>query len=141
MAGFVLDGFPRTVAQAEALDEVTDELERDPLIAINLAVAEDEIVRRLSGRRLCRGCNGIFHIDDQGVEDGGACPKPDCDSELYQRSDDRPEAIRERLAVYRRQTQPLIDYYGQRNLLVNVSGMGSPEEIAAAVLAAMWGRN
>jgi len=139
--GFVLDGFPRTVAQAEALDQVVDELGREALIVINLAVDEDEIVRRLSGRRLCRGCEGIFHIDDEGVEDGGACPNPDCDDELYQRSDDRPEAIRERLEVYRRQTQPLIDYYGERGLLVNVSGVGGPEEIAAAVLAAVRERS
>jgi len=104
-------------------------------------VDEDEIVRRLSGRRLCRGCEGIFHIDDDGVEDGGTCPDPGCEGELYQRSDDRPEAIRERLAVYRRQTQPLIDYYGERRLLVNVSGMGSPEEIAAAVLVAVRERS
>ncbi len=138
--GFVLDGFPRTVAQAEALDEVMDELGRDPLCVINLAVDEDEIVRRLSGRRLCRGCEGIFHIDDEGVEDGGTCPNPDCDGELYQRSDDRPEAIRERLAVYRQQTQPLINYYGERGLLANVPGVGSPGEIAAAVLAAVRGR-
>lgn len=133
--GFVLDGFPRTVAQAEALDEVMDDLGREALIVVNLTVDEDEIVRRLSGRRLCRGCDGIYHIDDPGVEDGGPCPN--CRGELYQRSDDRPEAIRERLAVYRRQTEPLIDYYARRGLLVNVEGEGDPEDIAQRLYAAV----
>lgn len=137
--GFVLDGFPRTVAQAEALGEVMAELEREPLVVINLTVDEDEIVRRLSGRRLCRGCDGIFHIDDEGVEDGGQCPN--CGGELYQRSDDRPEAIRERLQVYHEQTQPLIDYYERRGVLVNVAGEGSPQDIAAQVLAAVLERS
>ncbi len=132
--GFVLDGFPRTVPQAEALGEAMDDLDREDLIVINLVVPEDEIVRRLSGRRLCRKCEGIFHIDWEGVEDGGTCPKPDCDGELYQRSDDRPEAIRERLEVYRSQTEPLIDYYRGRGTLVDVSGEGNPEEIIGPVL-------
>ncbi|MGC9319781.1 MAG: adenylate kinase [Armatimonadota bacterium] len=127
--GFILDGFPRTVAQAEALGEAMDDLGRDPLTVINLVVDEDEIVRRLSGRRLCSECGGIYHVDDEGVEDGGQCPDPDCDGELYQRSDDRPEAIRERLSVYREQTEPLIEYYDRRGVLVNVPGKGEPKEI------------
>lgn len=139
--GFVLDGFPRTVPQAEALGEVMADLGRAPLLVVNLTVDEDEIVRRLSGRRLCRGCDGIYHIDDEGVEDGGACPSPDCEGELYQRSDDQPEAIRERLAVYRRQTEPLIDYYDERGLLVNVEGEGSPEDIAGRLYAAVAERS
>ncbi len=137
--GFVLDGFPRTVAQAEALDDVMDDLGREPLTVINLKVDEDEIIRRLSGRRLCRGCDGIYHVDEPGVETGAECPNPDCEGELYQRSDDQPEAIRERLEVYRKQTQPLIDYYGERDLLVNVSGEGDVEEIAERVLEAARG--
>lgn len=139
--GFVLDGFPRTVPQAEALGEVMDDLGRAPLLVANLTVDEDEIVRRLSGRRLCRGCDGIYHIDDEGIEDGGACPNPDCAGELYQRSDDRAEAIRERLAVYQRQTEPLIDYYAERGLLVNVEGEGSPEDIAQRLYAAIVERS
>lgn len=139
--GFVLDGFPRTVPQAEALGAVMADLGRKPLLVVNLTVDEDEIVRRLSGRRLCRGCDGIYHIDDEGVEDGGACPNPDCEGELYQRSDDQPEAIRERLAVYRRQTEPLIDYYDERGLLVNVEGQGSPEDIAGRLYTAVAERS
>lgn len=138
-AGFVLDGFPRTVAQAEALGDVLDELGRQPLQVVNLAVDEEELVRRLSGRRVCRGCGGIYHIDDPAVEDDGECPAPDCDGEIYQRSDDQPEAIRERLRVYADQTEPLIAYYDRRGLLLNISGEGAPEQIADCVLQAVRG--
>jgi adenylate kinase len=138
--GFVLDGFPRTVEQAEALGEMLADLGRDPLTVVNLTVDEDEIIRRLSGRRLCQGdCGGIYHVDQEGVESGAECPDPACDAELYQRSDDQPEAIRERLEVYKAQTQPLIDYYDERGVLVNVSGEGDPDEIAERVLAAVRG--
>lgn len=138
--GFVLDGFPRTVEQAEALGEMLDDLGRQPLTVVNLTVDEDEIIRRLSGRRLCKGdCGGIYHVDEEGVESGAACPAEDCDGELYQRSDDEPEAIAERLEVYRAQTQPLIDYYDERDVLVNVSGEGDPLAIAERVLQAVRG--
>ncbi|MGD9495945.1 MAG: adenylate kinase [Armatimonadota bacterium] len=140
-AGFVLDGFPRTVAQAEALGEVMEELGRAPLIVINLVVDEDEVVRRLSGRRLCPQCGGIFHIDQEGVEDGSECPQTGCQGKLIQRSDDRPEAIRERLAVYRRQTEPLIDHYARSGRVVDVAGEGEPEQIAERVLAAVRKRS
>jgi adenylate kinase len=138
-SGFVLDGFPRTVAQAEALGGTLEDLGREPLTVVNLAVDEDEIVRRLSGRRLCRGCDGIYHVDQPGVESGAPCPAEDCDGELYQRSDDQAEAIRERLNVYKQQTQPLIDYYGERGLLVDVTGEGDPEQIAERVLQVVRG--
>lgn len=132
--GFVLDGFPRTLAQAEALAAVMAELKRAPLRVINLQVAQEEIVRRLSTRRTCRACGGIYTVADG--ESGDPCPRPDCDGQLYQRSDDTPEAIRERLRAYATQTEPLIAYYGERGLLVNVAGEGAPEEIADAVYAA-----
>jgi len=138
--GLVLDGFPRTVEQAEALGEMLDDLGREPLIVVNLTVDEDEIVRRLSGRRLCIGdCGGIYHVDQEGIESGAACPAEGCDGELYQRSDDQAEAIRERLDVYKCQTQPLIDYYGQRGVLVNVAGEGEPQSIAIRVLQGVRG--
>ena len=138
--GFVLDGFPRTVEQAEALGEMLDDLGREPLTVVNLKVDEDEIIRRLSGRRLCRGdCGGIYHVDEEGIETGAACPAEGCEGELYQRSDDHPEAIRERLEVYKEQTQPLIDYYDERGVLVNVSGEGDPDEIAERVLQTVRG--
>ncbi len=137
--GFLLDGFPRTVPQAEALEEVLDELDREPLKVINLDVSEEELVRRLAGRRVCSECGEIYHIDYSDVEDGGVCPKPECNGEIEQRSDDRPEAIRERLRVYADQTEPLIDYYDERGLLAQISGEGPPEEIAERVLPAVRG--
>lgn len=133
-SGFVLDGFPRTLPQAETLDEVMRSLGRQPLRVLNLEVDEEEILRRLSGRRMCHGCEGIFHIDEEGVEDRGRCP--DCGGELYQRTDDRREAIRERLAVYRRQTEPLIAYYTDRDVLTSITAEGGPEEIAERVSSA-----
>ncbi len=138
--GFVLDGFPRTVEQAEALGEMLDGLGREPLTVVNLTVDEDEIVHRLSGRRLCKGdCGGIYHVDQEGIESGAPCPSEGCDGELYQRSDDQPEAIRERLDVYKRQTEPLIEYYAERDVLVDVPGEGDPQAIAGGVLQAVRG--
>jgi len=131
--GFVLDGFPRTVPQAEALGEVVDELGREPLLVINLRVPEEEIIRRLSTRRTCEECGGIYTAEDGDI--GDPCPDPDCDGRLYQRSDDTPEAIAERLRAYAAQTAPLIEYYDGRGLLVNVSGEGAPDDIAQAVYA------
>ncbi len=133
-SGFVLDGFPRTLPQAEALDEVIRDLGRQPLRVLNLEVDEEEILRRLSGRRVCRECGGIFHVDQEGVEEGGRCP--DCGGELYQRSDDRREAIYERLRVYRLQTEPLIAYYADRDVLTTITAEGEPEEIAERVSSA-----
>jgi adenylate kinase len=125
--GFVLDGFPRTVFQAQALDQVMRELGRQPLKVLNLEVGEQEILGRLSGRRTCRGCEGIFNVDQEGIEDGKPCPQ--CGGELHQRTDDRPEAVRERLTVYHRQTQPLIQHYSDRGLLADVSGEGALQQI------------
>ena len=132
--GFVLDGFPRTLPQAEALDEVMRGLGRQPLRVLNLEVEEEEILRRLSGRRVCRSCEGIFHVDQEGVEGGGKCP--DCGGELYQRTDDRREAIHERLRVYLRQTEPLIAYYTDREMLTSITAEGDPEGIAERVARA-----
>lgn len=132
--GFVLDGFPRTVPQAEALSEAMAELGRAALRVVNLEVAQEEIVRRLSTRRTCRTCGGIYTVDDG--ETGDPCPRHGCDGELYQRSDDSAEAISERLRAYAAQTEPLIAYYGERGMLVNVPGEGAPDEIAEAVYAA-----
>ena len=130
-AGFVLDGFPRTVPQAEALAEMMAGIGRQDLLVINLAVAEGEIVRRLSSRRMCKECGGIFSTSDG--ESGDPCPTEGCDGKLYQRSDDAAEAITERLRAYAAQTEPLITFYGERGLLVNVEGEGAPDDIAEAV--------
>ncbi len=129
--GFVLDGFPRTVPQAEALAEMMAGIGRQDLLVINLQVDEGEIVRRLSSRRMCKECGGIFSAADG--ETGDPCPTEGCDGKLYQRSDDTAEAISERLRAYTEQTESLIAFYGGRELLVNVEGEGAPDDIAEAV--------
>ncbi len=117
--GFILDGYPRTVPQAIALDEIVKELSLPLKKVINLVVGEEEIIRRLSGRRICRNCGAIFHIINMPPKKEGICDY--CGGELYQREDDKPEAIKHRLAVYHKQTEPLIRYYEEKGLLVNVN--------------------
>ncbi|MGC9003587.1 MAG: adenylate kinase [bacterium] len=117
--GFILDGYPRTVPQAIALDEIVKELSLPLKKVINLVVGEEEIIRRLSGRRICRNCGAIFHIINMPPKKEGICDY--CGGELYQREDDTPEAIKHRLAVYHEQTEPLIRYYKDKGLLVNVN--------------------
>ena len=117
--GFILDGYPRTLQQAEALEEILKELSLPLKKVINLVVSEEEIIRRLSGRRICRNCGAIFHIVNMPPKKEGICDY--CGGELYQRDDDKPEAIRHRLAVYHKQTEPLIRFYEEKGLLVNVN--------------------
>ncbi|MBC7330638.1 adenylate kinase [bacterium] len=117
--GFILDGYPRTLQQAETLEQILKELSLPLKKVINLVVSEEEIIRRLSGRRICRNCGAIFHIINMPPKKEGICDY--CGGELYQRDDDKPEAIRHRLAVYHRQTEPLIRFYEEKGLLVNVN--------------------
>lgn len=130
--GFLLDGFPRTVPQAEALDEMLSD--RGPLVVIDLAVADEELVRRLSRRRVCGSCGAII-----GTTNGGppttTCAT--CGGALEQRSDDREEVVRERLSVYRRSTAPLIDFYQARLTFRAIDGSQAEESVAAAVGAAL----
>jgi len=109
--GFILDGFPRTIPQAEALDRMLAEIGR-PLSAVAvLDVDDDVLVRRLSGRRTCSSCGAVYNVNTGEVPANGKCPR--CGGELIQRSDDEPATIRRRLQVYRDQTAPLLDYYGR----------------------------
>ena len=128
--GFILDGFPRTVPQAEALDEKLTELGREVSAAILIEVDADEVVRRLGGRRTCP--NGhVFHAEFDPPEKEGVCDV--CGAELEVRDDDKPEVIRHRLATYREKTEPLIDYYEARGLLKRVDGDRSPEEVTDTI--------
>lgn len=131
--GFVLDGFPRTVPQAEALDGLLER--RSPLVVIDIAVDDAAIVRRLSKRRVCAVCGKIFGAG-QGNPPAGC---PDCGGALVQRSDDRESVVRERLAVYRQRTAPLIDYYRHRPTFRSVDGGRTEDEVAAAVAEAAHG--
>jgi len=125
--GFLLDGFPRTVAQAEALDEALGELGRALTAALLIDVPDDEVVRRISGRRVCQKANHVYHVETNRPKHDGVC---DIDgSKLVQRDDDREETVRKRLEVYTTQTSPLIDFYDERGILKRFDGRRSPTEV------------
>lgn len=136
--GFLLDGFPRTVPQAEALAEVLDELSTELDAVVTISVPEDSLVQRLSGRRTCRDCGALFHVVFNPPAAEGNCDR--CGGELYQRDDDRAETIRERLAVYRRDTKPLLQWYGERGCLTEVDGVGDQSAILGRILASVEAR-
>ena len=132
--GFILDGFPRTIAQAEALARLLKDLGQTLDTVVYFDVSEPELLRRLTGRRVCRACGHSYHLTSNPPKRAGVCDA--CGGELYQRDDDGEATVRNRLEVYRRQTAPLLDYYRQRNLLVTVSGEGPLETIRNAIRAA-----
>ena len=125
--GFILDGFPRTIAQADGLGAMLETLGHKIDGAIYFDVSEPELIRRLTGRRLCRQCQTPFHVVSAPPKREGICDK--CGGELYQRVDDSEATVRNRLEVYERQTAPLLDYYRQRGLLRTVSGEGTVDKI------------
>ncbi len=130
-SGYLLDGFPRTVTQAEALTRILKELGTPLPTVVSLEVSEEELVRRLAGRRTCEGCGEPFHAGFHPPRVSGICDK--CGGNLIQREDDREETIRRRLQVYREQTEPLIGYYKTQGLLKTVEGMGETGEIFARI--------
>ncbi|MGH7835539.1 MAG: adenylate kinase [Candidatus Binatia bacterium] len=133
--GFVLDGFPRTVAQAEGLDALLKRLggTLDRVLFVN--VPRDTIVERLSGRRTCKNCGSLYHVSLAPAKEAGRCDR--CSGELYQREDDREETIGARLNVYEKQTAPLIDYYKKKGLLREIDGTGEVEEVQDRVVKAL----
>jgi adenylate kinase len=133
--GWILDGFPRTVGQAEALATITAEAPVD--VVVELVVPNEVVVERLSARRTCPGCNTIYSADDPAIADG-VCPK--CGGAPVQRDDDKPEAILRRLEVYERDTAPLIGHYSSLGLLEQVDGLGSADEVFARMLAVVDAR-
>jgi len=132
--GFILDGFPRTIPQAEALQEILDQLGRSIDHVISIEVDDEELVTRLTGRRMCKGCGESFHVVFNPSTKEGVCDR--CNGELYQRDDDQEETIRQRLSVYSEQTQPLIAYYEKQGRLRRIEGTGSIENIFTRVLEA-----
>jgi adenylate kinase len=133
--GFILDGFPRTLPQAEALDAKMSELGRELTAAILIDVSEGEVVRRLSGRRTCEADGHVFHVEFNPPEKEGVC---DIDgSKLIIRDDDKPEVVKNRLAQYREKTEPLIDYYEERGILNHVKGEASPDEVEERIHAVL----
>ncbi|MEU5253059.1 adenylate kinase [Streptomyces longwoodensis] len=134
--GFLLDGFPRNVSQAEALDELleTEQIKLDAVL--DLEAPEEEVVKRIAGRRVCRNDSShVFHVTYKKPAREGVCDV--CGGELYQRDDDSEETVRKRLEVYHTQTEPIIDYYKAQGLVVTIDSMGPVEEVTGRALAAL----
>ena len=125
--GYILDGFPRTTPQAEALDKVLAEMKAPLDTALVVDVDMDILMKRLTGRRTCKNCQQMYNIYFGPPKKEGVCDK--CGGELFQRADDKEETIKNRLDVYGKSTAPLIDYYGKKNILKSVQGMGSVDDI------------
>lgn len=130
--GYVLDGFPRTIPQAEALDKALNAIGEKVDYAINVEVPDENIVRRMSGRRACVGCGATYHIVYNPTKTEGICDR--CGKELILRDDDKPETVEKRLKVYHEQTQPLIDYYGKKGVLKEVDGTVDMNDVFTAIV-------
>ncbi len=133
--GYILDGFPRNTAQAEALDEMLQSLDMDLDSALSVDVPLEDLMKRLTGRRTCRECGQMFNIYFSAPAEEGKCDK--CGGELFQRDDDKEETISKRLEVYNQQTAPLIDYYQERGILKSVNGTGDIDEIFVSVCSTL----
>ncbi|NLY78797.1 MAG: adenylate kinase [Lysinibacillus sp.] len=127
--GFLLDGFPRTVPQAEALDNILEELGKKIDHTINIQVDKDELVARLSGRRICRSCGASYHVIFNPPKEEGICDKDG--GELYTRADDNPETVSNRLEVNMKQAQPLLDFYEAKGVLTNINGQQDIDKVFA----------
>jgi adenylate kinase len=130
--GFLLDGFPRTVPQAEALEALLVERGVPIDVVLRFAVDEDEVIERLTGRRTCRECGAIFHVSSNPPATEGVCDV--CGGELYQRDDDTEDVVRNRMDVYRKQTEPLESFYWERGALRDVEAVGTVDDVTARAL-------
>ena len=133
--GFLLDGFPRTVYQAEKLDEFLTNHGMELDKAINIEVADEELISRLTGRRTCKDCGASYHIVNIPTKVEGVCDE--CGGELVQRADDTEETVRNRIDVYKDQTMPLVEYYTNSNKIATVDGLGTLEEVFADIVKAL----
>jgi adenylate kinase len=134
-AGFLLDGFPRNVPQAETLEKLLSSWDTRLDVVLELVVDDDEVVRRLSGRRTCRRCGRVWHVTFDPPAKPDVCDV--CGGELFQRDDDREETIRHRLEVYQQQTAPLVSYYADEGILLGLDATGPVEEVTERALAAL----
>lgn len=130
--GFILDGFPRTIRQAEALEQIFNELNIRLDYVISLEVDDDEIIKRLTNRRVCKNCGAVYNLLIDKIPEDSKCPR--CGGELYQRSDDNPEVIKNRLKVYRDSTQIVLDYYAKRGILKKINGLGEINQVTKKIL-------
>jgi adenylate kinase len=133
--GFLLDGFPRTVPQAETLEQLLADLGHKLDIVLELVVDDDEVVRRLSGRRTCHRCGTIWHVDFDPPTREGICDR--CGGELFQRDDDKSQTVRHRLEVYAEQTAPLVSFYAARGILVGIDATGPVDDVTDRALEAL----
>lgn len=133
--GFLLDGFPRTTPQAAALDKLLADLGTALDLVLELVVDDDEVIRRLSGRRTCRGCGKIWHIEFDATIREGICDR--CGADLFQRDDDKAETIAKRLVEYAEKTAPLVDYYGAQGKLVGIDATGPVEDVTVRAIDAL----
>jgi adenylate kinase len=136
--GFILDGFPRTVAQAEALEKMLKELNMPINKVLALNVPDEVLLERLTGRRTCKSCGQMYHIKFDPPKKENVCDK--CGGELFQRDDDKEETIKNRLSVYHAQTAPLLDFYGSKGLVEKIDGTKSPDEIFNAIIKVLEGK-
>ncbi len=132
-AGYVLDGFPRTIPQAEVLDQAVTKMNEKIDFAINVEVPDENIIKRMSGRRACLACGATYHVEHVPPKKDGICDR--CGKELVLRDDDQPETVKKRLQVYHEQTQPLIEYYQKKNILKEVDGTKDMKDVFAEIVS------
>ena len=135
--GFLLDGFPRTTVQAEALDNILADLGKKVEHVINIEVEKEELIKRLTGRRICKVCGSSYHLVFNPPKEEGKCDKDS--GELYQRADDNPETVTNRLEVNIKQSQPLLDFYSKKNVLTNINGQQDIDDVFADIDALLKG--
>lgn len=133
--GFLLDGVPRTIGQAEELEKMLREMKQKLDAVLNIAVKEESIIKRLSGRRMCSKCSAVYNLSQNPPKKKGVCDS--CSGTLIQREDDKPETIHKRMETYRTQTEPLIAYYKKKKLLKNIDGEQSIEKVFADIIAVL----
>jgi adenylate kinase len=133
--GFILDGFPRTVAQAKELSNLFKELSINNIVFLAITADDDEMVRRLTNRRACKVCNRIFNYDE--IKDRNTCPNCGAEDSFYQRGDDTEEVIRRRLSVYHSTTKPVLDFYEKNNKVIYIDGVGEIEDVTESILKAL----
>ena len=137
IGGFILDGFPRTLQQAHALDQMLAKMGIRLNKVVNIVVPDQELIPRLTGRRICQSCGATYHLEFRPPAQPSICDR--CGGELYQRTDDQEETVRERLEVYRLQTQPLIQYYQERDLYSEINGAQSTEAVFRDIVVSLTG--
>jgi adenylate kinase len=133
--GFILDGFPRTLAQAKELDKLLSELKLENIFYVNLTANSDEIIKRLTNRRACKVCQSIFTLGK--IEHKEKCPVCNSAGSFYQRDDDKEAVIKNRLDVFNNTTQPVLDYYERKGTLVNIDGLGPIDDVTAGILTSI----